>query len=63
MLKFIFLTILSAVIFFFVWNFLKRFFFNEQRPTQKGNLNRKPSEKKFNWDAETVEYEEVKEKK
>lgn len=63
MLKFIFLTILSAVIFFFVWNFLKRIFFHEPHSPKKGNLNREPSEKKFNWDAETVEYEEVKEKK
>ena len=66
-MKFILLTILSTIIIFFVWNILKRMFFNsfyqfpkpeKKRPEQSRTLNQK-----VNWDAETVEYEEIKEPK
>ncbi|MDO5615908.1 MAG: hypothetical protein Q4G16_06945 [Cruoricaptor ignavus] len=66
-MKFILLTILSAIIFFFVWNILKRLFFKSfyqfpqpktQKKEEKKNIN-----KNFNWDAETVDYEEIKESK
>lgn len=66
-MKFILLTILSAIIFFFVWNILKRVFFKSfyQFPSPKEPS--KPKEKNINqkmkWDAETVDYEEVKEER
>lgn len=68
-MKFILLTVLATIIAFFVWNSLKRIFFkkfyqgfphqenrNEQKKTQSS-----VNEKKVKWDAETVEYEEIKE--
>lgn len=68
-MKFILLTVLATIIAFFVWNSLKRIFFtkfyqgfphqekrNEQRKTQSS-----VKEKKVKWDAETVDYEEIKE--
>lgn len=61
--------ILAIVILFFVWNILKRIFFKSfyQFPNQN-NQNKQQSEKKninqkINWDAETVDYEEVKDDK
>lgn len=63
MLKFIFLTALSAVIFFFVWNFLRRFFFNDMKHQSQNKNTQSIKEKKYKWDAETVDYEEVVEKK
>ena len=61
--------ILAIVIMFFVWNILKRIFFKSfyQFPNQS-NQNKEKSEKKninqkINWDAETVDYEEVKDEK
>lgn len=72
-MKFIFELILATIIIFFVWNILKRIFFksfykytgfrpnnNQQQDIKNSNEN---IEKKVNWDAETVDYEEVKEKK
>lgn len=66
-MKFILLTILSAIIFFFVWNILKRIFFKSfyQFPIHKEKETVKPKEKsikqKVKWDAETVDFEEIKE--
>lgn len=70
-MKFIFEFILATIIIFFVWNILKRIFFktfykytgfnpqnNPQQDIKSSNTN---IEKKVKWDAETVDYEEVKE--
>ncbi|MEC5394281.1 hypothetical protein [Bergeyella sp. RCAD1439] len=66
-MKFILLTILSAIIFFFVWNILKRMFFSTfyqfPKPSQKPKEPTSPKESGLKWDAETVEYEEIKETK
>ncbi|WP_124642522.1 MULTISPECIES: hypothetical protein [Amniculibacterium] len=74
-MKYILELILSTIIIFFVWNMLKRIFSNyfytsiskkfqaQQNPyTQSQNKN-KPKEEKIKWDAETVDYEEVEQKK
>lgn len=71
-MKFLFELILAVIIIFFVWNILKRIFFksfykytgfkpnnNPQQDIKSSNTN---TEKKINWDAETVDYEEVKDK-
>ncbi len=64
--------VLIAIVLFFVWNILKRIFFktfysyrfnnNENNSSQQEiiNLNKK-SGQSVSWDAETVDYEEVKE--
>ncbi|WP_185117616.1 hypothetical protein [Chryseobacterium sp. PMSZPI] len=73
-MKYILELILTAIILFFVWNILKRIFFktfysyrfnnnndnqnNRQQDLHNSNKNNKQS---LNWDAETVDYEEVKE--
>ena len=70
-MKFILLTILAAIIFFFTWNILKRIFFNKfynhfgqnipkpnETKEKSGTINQK-----VKWDAETVDFEEVKEEK
>lgn len=68
-MKFIILTILSTIIIFFVWNILKKIFFTQfyGNSGQNNFENQKKSKEKINqkvqWDAETVEYEEVKEEK
>lgn len=68
-MKFIILTILSTIIIFFVWNILKRIFFTQfyGNSGQNNFENQKKSKEKINqkvqWDAETVDYEEVKEEK
>lgn len=68
-MKFIILTILSAIIFFFVWNILKKVFFTsfyqfpKPEEKQKQTTREKNIDQKVNWDAETVEFEEVKESK
>lgn len=71
--KFLLFSAMATIIMFFVWNILKRIFFTkfyqyfphqkEQKapkdiPTKK---RKKPKNGNLNWDAETVEYEEVKE--
>ncbi|MGO4708669.1 hypothetical protein AB4Y90_06025 [Chryseobacterium sp. 2TAF14] len=71
-IKGIFEIVLATIVIFFVWNILKRIFFNKFykytgfRPNnnqQQETKNSKPNiEKKVKWDAETVDYEEVKEK-
>ncbi|SDD84852.1 hypothetical protein [Riemerella columbipharyngis] len=72
-MKFIIETILAVVIIFFVWNILKRVFFNvfysnfPQNDNRKNNPNNtfgnKKPKKKVNWDAETIDYEEIKDDK
>lgn len=75
MFKYIFEFILIVIIIFFVWNILKRLFFNSFyknfpnfNPGNQQNQNPKTDSKKMpnqkiKWDAETVDYEEVKEEK
>lgn len=65
--------ILIVIIIFFVWNSLKRLFYNtfykfsspqQNRPQQKPEKEKSKSGKHgLNWDAETVDYEEIKEEK
>ncbi|RXM51565.1 MULTISPECIES: hypothetical protein [unclassified Chryseobacterium] len=71
-MKYILELVLSAIIIFFVWNILKRIFFktfysyrfnnqpqnNSREDIHNSNKNNK---KDLKWDAETVDYEEVKE--
>lgn len=72
-MKWILELVLTAIILFFVWNILKRLFFktfysyrfkdshnNKQQDIQNSNKN---ANQKINWDAETVDYEEIKETK
>jgi len=75
MFKHIFEFILAVIIIFFVWNILKRLFFNafyknfpalnpkNQQQNQQQTNSKKMPEQKVKWDAETVDYEEVKEEK
>jgi hypothetical protein len=72
-MKYILELVLSAIVIFFVWNILKRLFFktfysyrfnnnkdnNKQQDLHDSNKNKQ----NLNWDAETVDYEEVKESK
>ena len=72
-MKYILEFILIIIIVFFTWNILKRLFFNTfyKFPTNNNQNNNstkeQPKEKiksgkhGLNWDAETVNYEEVKE--
>lgn len=72
-IKGIFEVVLATIVIFFVWNILKRIFFNKFykymgfRPNNNQQQEAKNSkvniEKKVKWDAETVDYEEVKEKR
>ncbi|WP_379964533.1 hypothetical protein [Epilithonimonas sp. UC225_85] len=73
-MKYIFEFVLATIIIFFVWNILKRLFFNafyKNFPTlnpknQQENEHpgsKKMPEPKVKWDAETVDYEEIKEDK
>lgn len=71
-IKGIFELVLITIIIFFVWNILKRIFFNKFykytgfRPNNTQEKETKTTktniEKKVKWDAETVDYEEVKDK-
>ncbi|OVE57083.1 hypothetical protein SAMN05421785_104184 [Chryseobacterium gambrini] len=72
MMKHIFEFVLATIIIYFVWNILKRIFFKKFHSylfNQNRNENRREQDiknsdntkKKINWDAETVDYEEVKE--
>ena len=72
MMKHIFEFVLATIIIYFVWNILKRIFFKKFHSylfNQSRNDNRREQDiknsdntkKKINWDAETVDYEEVKE--
>lgn len=70
-MKFILELILTTVIIFFVWNILKRLFFTTVFKFPKPNNTderrqekaKKKLKSKITWDAETVDYEEVEEKK
>lgn len=73
-MKYVFEFILITIILFFVWNILKRIFFNkfykytglrpqERAPKEEVRNSKTTIEKKVKWNAETVEYEEVKESK
>ncbi|KIA83787.1 AraC family transcriptional regulator [Kaistella solincola] len=70
-MKFILELILTTVVIFFVWNILKRIFFTAvfkfpkpQNPQEKRQeKSKKKLDSKITWDAETVDYEEVEEKK
>lgn len=74
-MKYIFELILATIIIFFVWNILKRLFFNsfyknfpnlnprnQQQQNERSNTKKMPNQK-VKWDAETVDYEEIKEEK
>ncbi|MBU8881638.1 hypothetical protein KSK37_00925 [Kaistella sp. DKR-2] len=68
-MKYLLELILATIIIFFLWNILKRMFFTAfykfPRPENKENASAQKSKKnldsKINWDAETVDYEEIKE--
>lgn len=72
-MKYILELVLSAIIIFFVWNILKRVFFktfysyrfdNNKNNNRQQDLNSSnKNNQNLNWDAETVDYEEVKETK
>ena len=70
-MKYILELILAVIIIFFVWNILKRLFFTQfyRNPAEnsKNFGSEKKSSQKINqkvkWDAETVDYEEVKDEK
>lgn len=69
-MKFIFELIIATVIIFFLWNILKRLFFSSlnnfvksnQPPQNTAETTKKSVDAKINWDAETVDYEEIKDK-
>ncbi|MFC6268649.1 hypothetical protein [Frigoriflavimonas asaccharolytica] len=71
MVKTLILLILATIIIFFTWNILKRIFFNkfynyfgQNMPNQNVNEKKENSiNQNVKWDAETVDYEEVKEDK
>ncbi|WPO81792.1 hypothetical protein SD427_13555 [Chryseobacterium sp. JJR-5R] len=72
-MKYIFEFVLVTIIIYFVWNILKRIFFKTFHNYVFGNKNNSARQqdiqntdqinKKLNWDAETVDYEEIKEDK
>jgi len=73
-MKYILELVLTAIIIFFVWNILKRIFFktfysyrfnnNKQENNRQQDIHsNKNTDQKLKWDAETVDYEEVKETK
>ncbi|CEJ71431.1 hypothetical protein [Chryseobacterium oranimense] len=72
-MKYILELVLTAIIIFFVWNILKRIFFKtfysyrfnnpKENSKQQDIHNLNKNKQNLNWDAETVDYEEVKETK
>lgn len=73
-MKYIFELIITAIIIFFVWNILKRLFFNafyknfptlnpKNQQQNQQTTSKKMPEQKIKWDAETVDFEEIKEEK
>lgn len=73
-MKYIFEFILATIIIFFVWNILKRLFFNafyknfptlnpKNQQQNEQTSSKKMANQKIKWDAETVDYEEIKEEK
>ncbi|MCT4191845.1 hypothetical protein HZP50_15175 [Elizabethkingia anophelis] len=74
MFKYLFEFILIVIIIFFVWNILKRIFFQPfyqgmtgqqvfEKQKKQENQSQQKNKQNLNWDAETVEYEEIKEEK
>lgn len=70
LIKYIIELILITIIIFFVWNILKRLFFNAFyknfpafNPKNQQKTEQQSKKDKINWDAETVDYEEVNDKK
>lgn len=59
-MRFLVLTILSTVIFWFVWNFMQRTFGPKSSPPRQPKPSDPNRESKIQWDAETVEFEEIK---
>lgn len=63
-MKYIFEFILITIIISFVWNTLKRLFFSSFYKNSQNFNNKQTPEKKMeqkvNWDAETIDYEEIK---
>lgn len=70
-MKYILEFVLIAIILFFVWNILKRIFFktfysykfNNSQNNKQDIEDSKKNSQNLKWDAETVDYEEVKEDK
>ncbi|MDW9380528.1 hypothetical protein [Chryseobacterium sp. JV558] len=73
-MKYILELVLTAIIIFFVWNILKRIFFktfysyrfnnnNQNNGQQDLHNSHKDNKQNLKWDAETVDFEEVKESK
>lgn len=69
-MKYLLELILTTTIIFFMWNMLKRIFFsafynnfpaNKKQVTPESHQQHTKPKDRLNWDAETVEYEEVKE--
>lgn len=67
-MKFIIELILTTIIIFFVWNILKRLFLGVfyrnltksiRRPEPQNKPEKKAKKSNINWDAETVDYEEI----
>lgn len=71
LIKFLFGIFLAVMLVFFLWNIMKRIFFRpfydvaNRQQEEARNLKREktPRGKGLNWDAETVEFEEIKEEK
>lgn len=71
LVKYLLELVLTTIIIFFVWNFMKRIFYTSfykiQKPQPKNQENPASSKQKnqhgLNWDAEEAEYEEVQEKR
>ena len=71
-IKYLIEIVLATIIIFFVWNILKRIFFNtfyknfpalnpkNREYPQPKSQSQNSIKEKVNWDAETVDYEEVK---
>lgn len=70
-MKYILELIIATVVIFFLWNILKRLFFasfykfpkQDQQQNTTTQRKSKNLDSKINWDAETVEYEEIKDNK
>ncbi|PWN67946.1 hypothetical protein [Chryseobacterium oncorhynchi] len=71
-MKYILELVLSAIVIFFVWNILKRIFFktfysyrfnnnNGNQNNRQQDIHNSNKDNNLKWDAETVDYEEVKE--
>lgn len=71
LIKFLFGIFLATMLVFFLWNIMKRIFFRpfynvpNRRERAAQNLKKEQPQrgKGLNWDAETVDFEEIKEEK